>query len=205
MAAIGYPGAASCWHLLPRRSPLSRRLKDPLRLLTAAEHAGLEQLSRARREPASPVARAKALLAVATGQSYQDAAAVAGRPSGGAVAPLVARFNVAGRAARAPRHGGPPVRYSLVARQRILAEVRRPPAREQDGTATWSLTTLHRALRQAPDGLPTVSTFTIWQVLHDAGLRWQRRRPGCNTGFVVRQRKNGKVVVEDPDSTAKKT
>jgi hypothetical protein len=64
---------------------------------------------------------------------------------------------------------------------------------------------LQRALRQAPDGLPEVSTYTIWQVLHDAGFSWQRSRTWCNTGTVLRKRKSGTVRVEDPDSTAKKT
>lgn len=185
---------------------MSRRQKDPLRPLTPEECACLEQLSRARSEPASQVARAKAVLAVAAGQSYQEAATAAGRRSGDAVAHLVARFNAEGLAALEPRHGGgPPPRYALAERERIVAEARRPPDREQDGTATWSLTTLQRALRQAPDGLPAVSTYTIWQVLHDAGFSWQRSRTWCNTGTVVRRRKSGKVRVEDPDSTAKKT
>jgi transposase len=185
---------------------MARRPKDPLRPLTPDEHACLTQLSRARSEPASQVARAKALLAVAAGQSYQDAAAAAGRRSGDAVAHLVARFNAEGLAALEPGHGGgPPVRYSLAERERILAEVRRPPDREQDGTATWSLTTLQRALRQAPDGLPEVSTYTIWRVLRDAGFSWQQSRTWCNTGTVLRKRKRGLVRVEDPDATVKKT
>jgi len=82
--------------------------------------------------------------------------------------------------------------------------VRRMPARDADGTGTWSLTTLQRALRQAPDGLPRVSTATIGNVLHDAGLRWQRDRSWCETGVVVRQRKSGAVTVSDADAGAKK-
>lgn len=78
------------------------------------------------------------------------------------------------------------------------------PARDADGTGTWSLTTLQRALRQAPDGLPRVSTATIGNVLHDAGLRWQRDRSWCETGVVVRQRKSGAVTVSDADAGAKK-
>ena len=66
-----------------------------------------------------------------------------------------------------PGHGGgQPARYTSAERERILAEARRPPERERDGTATWSLVTLQRALRRAPDGLPQVSTYTIWCVLH---------------------------------------
>lgn len=83
--------------------------------------------------------------------------------------------------------------------------MRRSPDREQDGTATWSLTTLRRALRQAPDGLPAVSTFTIWCVLRDAGFRWGRDRNWCETGTAVRKRKSGTVTVHDPDAVAKKT
>ncbi|MGB6846649.1 MAG: hypothetical protein WBG05_00425 [Thermoanaerobaculia bacterium] len=58
---------------------MTRRMKDPLRPLTDEEREVLEQISRARSEPASHVARAKALLAVADGQSYTAAARAAGR------------------------------------------------------------------------------------------------------------------------------
>jgi hypothetical protein len=83
-------------------------------------------------------------------------------------------------------------------------EFRRPPDRERDGTATWSLNTLQRALRRAPDGLPSVSTYTIWAVLHDAGVSWQRDRSWCHTGAAIRKRKRGEVEVHDPDASAKK-
>ncbi len=185
---------------------MPRPQKDPLRPLTAEEHAALERLSRARAEPAAHVARAKALLAVATGRSFTDAARAAGRKSGDAVAQLVARFNGAGLAALAPGHGGgQPKRYTPPEQERILREARRAPDREADQTGTWSLTTLRRALRQAPDGLPTVSTATIWQVLHDAGFAWQRDRSWCETGASVRKRKGGTVTVHDPDAVAKKS
>jgi transposase len=185
---------------------VTRRQSDPLRALTDAERAGLEQISRAQAEPASHVARAKAILAVATGHSYTEAARVAGRRSGDAVAQVVARFNREGLEALVPRHGGGrAATYTPVERERILQEVRRTPDREQDGTATWSLTTVQRALRRAPDGLPHVSTYTIWTVLHEAGLTWQRTRSWCTTGTVRRQRKRGVVTVTDPDAEAKKS
>ena len=105
------------------------------------------------------VARAKALLAVAAGASYSAAAQAAGRRSGDAIGRLVARFNDAGLEALVPGHGGgQPARYTSAERERLLAEAVRPPERERDGTATWSLVTLQRALRRAPDGLPQVST-----------------------------------------------
>ncbi len=184
---------------------MTRRQKDPLRPLTDDERALLEQISRARSEPASHVERAKLLLAVAGGQSYTAAAQAVGRRSNDAVANLVARFNQEGLGALAPRHGGGAIRqYGAAERERMLAEVRRDPDRTHDGTTRWSLTTLQAALRQAPDGLPRVSTFTIWCVLRDAGYTWHRDRTWCPTGQAVRVRKSGPVTVTDPDAQAKK-
>ena len=184
---------------------MSRRQKEPLRPLTPEEYSQLAHLARTQSAPAAQVAHAKALLAVAAGQPYQDAARAAGRRSGDAVSQVVARFNHSGLAAVQPRHGGGPTpRYGAAAQARILAEARRAPDREQDGTATWSLTTLQRALRHAPDGLPQVSTFTIWHVLHEAGLSWQRDRSWCQTGEAQRKRKEETVTVHDPDAAAKK-
>ncbi len=185
---------------------MPRPQKDPLRPLTVEEHTALERLSRAQTEPAARVARAKALLAVAAGRSFTDAARAAGRTSGDAVAHLVARFNREGLTTLSPGHGGgQPKRYTPMEQERILREVRRVPDREIDGTGAWSLTTLQRALRQAVDGLSSVSTATIWNVLHDAGFRWQRDRSWCETGVVVRKRKSGPVTVIDPDAVAKKS
>jgi len=190
-----------------------QRQQEPLRPWTAAERGALEQIARAGSERADRVARAKALLAVAAGRRFTDAARAAGRRSGDAVAKLVARFNKEGLVALDPQHaGGPPVVYDGATRERILREFRerilrefrRPPDRERDGTATWSLATLQRALRRAPDGLPTVSTWTILQTLHDAGYTWQQRRTWCHTGTVLRKRKAGVVEVTDPDATPKK-
>jgi transposase len=185
---------------------MSRRKTDPLRPLTAAERATLESVARAQSERADRVARAKALLAVADGATYTAAATVAGRRSGDGVAQLVARFNRRGLAALDRRYGGgPPVQYGPAERERILTEFQRPPDRDRDGTATWSLTTLQRALRQAPDGLPTVSTFTIFQTLHAAGYTVQENRTWCHTGTAQRKQKDGSVkAVVDPLATPKK-
>ena len=183
---------------------MTRRQKDPLRPLTPAERAALEDLSRARSEPASHVARARLVLAVAAGHSYTAAARSVGRRSGDAVAQLVARFNREGLAAIAPQHGGgAAVVYGEAERARILTEVRRTPEREADGTTAWSLSTLRRALRRAPDGLPGVSEDTIRRVLREAGRHWQRDRSWCETGVAVRQRKAGPVPVTDPDAAPK--
>jgi transposase len=185
---------------------MSRRKKDPLRPLTDAERRDLALLSRSQAAPAVQVARATMLLAVDRGDDYQQAARSAGRRSGDAVSHLVARFNAEGLAALSPRHaGGHPRLYDHVSRERILREVRREPTPEADGTAAWSLSTLRKSLRSAPDGLPKVATSTIWQVLHEAGLSYQSSRTWCPTGAALRKRKSGTVVVTDPDAEPKKS
>lgn len=199
---------------------MSRRQVNPLRSLSEEELTQLQRLARSPAQPAAGVARAKALLAVAQGSNYTEAARAAGRKSGDAVAHLVARFNAEGMRAVSPRHGGgAPRRYGPVERETILAEARRTPDREQDGTAAWSLSTLQRALRQKGGegnggqgdkaGLSQISTYTIWLTLKEAGLGWQKSRTWCDTGtsWRVRRRKSGDVVelVTDPDAEAKKT
>lgn len=187
---------------------MSRQKKDPLRLLAEGERTQLDKIARSASLPAGLVARARTLLAVAAGKSYTQAAQAAGRSSGDAVSHLVARFNQEGMAAVVPGHGGgPAVRYGPAEREAILAEARRLPDREQDGTATWSLSTLQRALRKK--GLPDVSTYTLWRVLKEAGLSWQEDRTWCETGTArrLRRRKRGNevVIVRDPDAEAKKS
>jgi len=192
--------------MLERNLAMTRRRKDPLRPLTTEERQVLERISRAQSIPASHVARAKSLLAVADGASYGAAAQAAGRLSNDAVSHLVSRFNKEGLAALETQHGGgPPVIYGIEERKRILAEFERKPDREKDGTATWSLTTLQGALKEAPDGLPDVSTYTIGLVLREAGWTWQKDRTWCYTGKVQRKRKEGVVEVTDPEAEGKKT
>src|SRR5579863_9190764 len=169
---------------------MSRRQKDPLRTLSDEERTVLERVRRAGSERAERVARATALLAVADGASYTEAAQRAGRRSGDGVAQLVARFNALGLAALDSRHGGGPTRQY--------------GATEQARIPTWSLTTLQRALRRAPDGLPQVSTFTILQTLYEAGYSYQQSRTWCHTGTAQRKRKRGTVTITDPDATPKK-
>ena len=68
------------------------------------------------------------------------------------------------------------------------------------------MSTLQRAWRRAEDGLPAVSTPTIWRTLHAADLSWQKDRTWCATAVVVRQRRRGgTVVVTDPDAAAKES
>ena len=181
---------------------MAQRRRIRLRPITAEERAGLERVARAGAAAADRVARARALLAVADGAPFVEAARAAGRRSGDAVAHLVERFDAEGLAALEPRHGGgPPVRYGPPERERILRELRRRPDRTADGTATWSLMTLRRALRRGPDPLPTVSTATILHVLWEAGYSWQRDRSWCSTGTAKRRRKDG-TVAESADPRA---
>jgi hypothetical protein len=104
---------------------MTRRHKDPLRPLTHDERELLVRIGRSHAEPASHVARAKALLAVADGKSYTAAAKAAGRRSGDAVSDLVSRFNREGMAAIEPRHGGlqgsptPPKSASASSKRRV--------------------------------------------------------------------------------------
>jgi transposase len=185
---------------------MTRRRKDPLRPLTDAERRELTRLRRSAAAPAAQVARAAVLLLVSEGVDYQDAARAVGRRSGDAVSHLVARFNQGGLTALEPRHGGGrAAAYDAADRDRILREVARTPTPERDGTATWSLSTLRRVLRSAPDGLPHVSTFTLWRVLHEAGYSHQQARAWCPTGAALRRRKAGTVTVTDPDAEPKKS
>ena len=184
---------------------MARPIKYPLRALSDSERALLEALARSRNAPADRIARAKELLSVAQGAHLGEAVQVAGRCCRQALAELIVRFNEQGMEAVWGDHGGgPALRYGPEEQVRILKEFARTPDREKDGTATWSLKTLQRALRKAPDGLPTVSTYVILQVLHQAGYTWQQDRTWCDTGTVARKRSRGVVRVTDPDTCEKR-
>jgi hypothetical protein len=78
-----------------------------MRQPAGSERDALEQIARAGRERADRVARAKILLAIADGARFTEAARIAGRRSGDAVARLVARWNAEGLASLEARyHGG---------------------------------------------------------------------------------------------------
>ena len=186
---------------------MSRRQKEPLRAMTEEEGAWLQRIARATREPANHVIRAKQLRAVAAGQSYSQAARLTGRRSGDAVAQLVRRFNREGVHALERRGGGgAKPTYGMGEREQSVAQARRCPQPAQDGTATWSLHLLQRALRKRdPRHLGRIRTYTIWAGLPEAGLQWGRTRSWCDTGSARRKRKSGVVTVSDPDTEAKKT
>jgi len=178
---------------------MARPQNEPLRALTTPERTHLESIAKARNAPMACVTRAKQLLAVADGLDFIRAAKASGRTCRQSVARLVLRFNRDGLDAVRGKPGGhPQVVYGPEQQARILQEFARTPDREQDQTAVWSLTTLQRTLRRAPDGLPRVSTFVILQTLHQAGSTWQESRTWCDTGTVQRKRKEGTVTVTNP-------
>lgn len=181
-----------------------RQRRHDVVVLSEADEAELEQLSRSSSAPAEWVARAKAIQWVRRGASDTEAGRRLGRTHGDGISAMVKRFNAEGLEALRPRHGGGYHKYSQAEYGRILAEVARTPQAQTDGTNHWSLMSLQRALREAPDGLPEVSTETIGRVLHEAGYTWQVDRSWCQTGAVERVRKAGRVTVSDPDADAKK-
>ena len=177
--------------------------REPLRRLSRAERAALHQIAHSSSERVDHVRRATALLAVARTGIFIHAAREAGLRSRTTVADLVARFNRVGLAAVriAPGRGRKSI-YPLSARAQIVASAQREPDRRADGTATWSLSTLQRALRRA--GLPRVGTSTIRRVLQEAGSSYQRTRTWCPTGTAQRKRKSGVVTVVDPKTEEKR-
>lgn len=185
---------------------MSHSVVELLRPLTQEEQKELQRVKRASSEPLQHHQRAVALLAVSEGKSRIEAAQKAGWRTYETVSKVVRRFNEVGLAALddQPRSGHPPT-YRGGEKARILQEARRIPDREEDATATWSLSLLQRALRQAPDELPHVSTFTILQTLHEAGYTWQKSRTWCKTGITLRKRSDGTVEQsEDPSLQEKK-
>jgi transposase len=184
---------------------MSHPIAQPLRPLTEPEREALQRVSRAPSETVSRYQRAVALLAVVDGRSLIDAARAAGWRVHDTVTRLIRRFNERGLAALddLPRSGHPR-RYGPTERARIEQELQRRPNLKKDGTATWSLTTVQRTLREAPDGLPEVSTFTILHTIHEAGYTWQKNRTWCKTGFTLHKTKDGVEERYDPYTQEKK-
>ena len=177
--------------------------KESLRSLTSKEQTALERIVNASSARVDQVRRARAVLAVSTGQSFAQAARQAGFRSGSTVANLVMRFNRHGVAALGIAAGrGRKLTYDGAARSTIVTTAQAQPDRRGDGTATWSLGTLQQRLRR--DGLTRVGTSTIRRVLQDAGSTYQRTRTWCPTGTAQRARKAGVVTVVDPHTEEKR-
>jgi len=150
---------------------MPRQQKRPLRKLTPSELEHLERVRRSTTAPAGQVARARALLAVAAGSTYAEAAIEAGHTTGDTVASWVGRFNDEGIAALTPRHGGGPrARYNKEDRESILQELRRAREAGTGGTRAGSLATLRRNLSE--QGRTAPSVYTLWTVIREAGWTW---------------------------------
>ena len=181
---------------------MGRAVKEPLRPLTKPEQLELQRIVKATSERVDVVRRATSLLAVAAGQSRSEAGRQAG-VSRQAVGKRVKRFNARGLVALEIAPGrGRKVTYTSAERARMLAEVQRVPDRKEDGTATWSLSTLERALRK--ETLPQVGATTIRRVLHAVGSAFGKTRTWCPTGTAIRVRKAGTVTVQDPQAAEQK-
>lgn len=179
--------------------------KVPLRPLFAREEQELARIVKATSERQDRARRAQAILAVAAGQPFTQAAATAGFHSGDSVAQLVARFNQHGLAALDIAPGrGRRMQYDSAARARIVQKVQAPPDRTQDGTATWSLVLLERALRTEHPQFAHLGATTIRRILYEADYTYQRTRTWCPTGTAQRKRKAGVVTVVDPEAALKK-
>jgi transposase len=177
--------------------------KEGLRPVTAEEWAVLEQITKASSERLDRVRRALAVLAVAQGAPFVRAAQQAGFQSGTTVAHLVSRFNQQGvEALRIAAGRGRKPTYEAAARAQLVTVAQRAADRKRDGTATWSLSTLQRTLRQ--EAFPRLGATTIRRVLQDAGRSYQQTRTWCPTGTAERERKSGIVRVTDPQTEAKR-
>jgi len=147
---------------------MGRRPQQPRRALTREEQEALERLVTARSARRDQVQRATAWHAVAPGPSDTQAAPHAGDADADRVSRVVRRFQQRGLGAvgRAPGRGrnAPDEAH---ARARSVATAQRTPDREREGTATWSLSTRERAVRQ--QGWPPSGAPTMRRVLRAAG------------------------------------
>jgi transposase len=181
---------------------MGRPVKEGLRPLSRAEEQELQRVVKATSERVDRVRRAKALLAVAGGKSRTAAGQEAGLSREG-VSQLLKGFNQRGLdiLSIAPGRGRKPT-YTSAQQAHILAEVQRQPDREENGTATWSLMTLRKDLRET--ALPNIGAETIRQVLHEAGYSYQQSRSWVRTGYALRKRKSGTVLTYDEHTLEKK-
>ena len=182
---------------------MAPRQREGLRGVTAAERAALARVQQATSGRHDAVQRATALLAVAGGASFAAAARLAGYAGGSTVQALVKRFNARGLVALTIAPGrGRQRTYDAATRAQVVALAQRSPDRKVDGTATWSLSTLARAVQR--ELCPAPKSRTIAQILRDAGGSYQKTRTWCPTGTAERKRKDGVVRVVDPLTEVKR-
>jgi hypothetical protein len=166
--------------------------KTKLRDLLEWEKTELVRFAKATSERTDVNRRAKALSAVAQCNNFSQAARLAGYKTGDGVMLLVKRFNRHGFSALSIANGRG--YYQISARQQVIDTVQQPPDREQDQTATWSLSTLERSLRSRSLEKRELGATTIRRILKAAGFSYQQNRSWCQTGQVKRVRKEGVVT-----------
>lgn len=181
---------------------MGRPANESLRPLTKPEEQELQRTVKATSERVDTVRRAKALQAVAAGQTRASAGKEADLSREG-VSKVVRRFNKRGLDVLDIAAGrGRKATYMSAQQVCILAEVQCTPDRKADQTATWSLMTLRQALRKMD--LPHIAKETIRQVLHASGYSYQLTRTWCHTGYALRKRKSGTVTIYDQETPEKK-
>src|SRR5258708_25727461 len=177
--------------------------QEPLRALSEEEEREVKRRAKGTSERLDVVQRAKALVAVASGKPFTEAAHEAGLKSGDGVGKLVKRFNARGLAALSIAAGaGRKPTYTSAQHARIIAEVQREPDRKADPTAPGPPLTFRAALRQTD--LPEIAAETIREVLHESGYSYQPTRTWVHTGYALRVRKSGTVTTYDPETPEKK-
>src|SRR5258708_36481896 len=119
-----------------RRTSMAQPQQEPLRALSEQEERELKRLAKATSERLDVVHRAKALVAVASGKPFTEAAHEAGVKGGDGGGQLGKRFNARGLAALsiAARARRQPT-YTSAPHVRIIAQRRREPGRKAEQTA----------------------------------------------------------------------
>lgn len=148
--------------------------KLQLRPLTTEEQSELERISRARTAPAHQVERARALLALASGQRVADVAQTCHR-SQPAIYNWLHRFNAVGLAVLidAPRSGRPTT-YSEAQRSELVATALTDPQTLGLPFGHW---TLDRLVTYAHDQLQIpISRSHLGDLLQAEGLRWYQEK-----------------------------
>ena len=171
---------------------MGRHQKKPLRGLTESEKTELKRIAASEVDRVERIRRSRALLAVAEGQSFTQAARSARMRSSSGVAAIVQRFHERGLKALDTTPGaGRHSIYNAAEKELILAEVQR----EMKRTPFWSLSSLQQALRQASNGAPKVSAKTIGQVLRDAGYIWHpARHVWLRNAEATQEQEEGRVA-----------
>ena len=185
---------------------MSRRKKDPLRALTARGAPGPDPAQPVAGRPGRRGRPGHAPPGRRRGDDYQ-ARRPRRRP------PLRRRRLPPGRPLqrRGPGRPDAPPRRRPAARLRpggrgsgSSARPRGPRPPRPTAPRPGRCSPCGRRCARPPTACPRVSTYTLWQVLHEAGYSHQRTRTWCPTGTALRRRKAGRGGRHRPGRRAKK-